>query len=189
MTSDYLGPSDPSRPSHFRGAKAGLITEASAPEHLSERQAMVRDWFEASRRGALVPEAAPMEPLAPLIGYLHKLRVDRGGADFHYMIYGNRVSALANISMNRRWVSELEEPARSIFLDHYRELTLNPRFHAGILEYDTPHIPHGRWERATVPLSTGGGGGVGGRGGGGDGDGGVAIRPTHFLVYAAPLKE
>lgn len=190
MNSDYLGPADPSKPSHFQGAKAGMITEASTPEHLSENQALVRDWFETNRQGSLVPESAPLETLASLIGYLHKLRIDGDGTDFHYVIYGDRVSALANLTMNRRWVSELEEPARSIFLDHYRDLTLEPRFYAGILEYDTPQIPHGRWERAVAPLSASGGGEGGGEAGfGGEGGGDEPIRPTHFLVYAAPLKR
>lgn len=154
MSNTYLDPYDTDNPPHVTGAEGGSITEVSDRSQWSRGQRALVDWHAGHARGEVVPSDTPIDPLSPLFGLVHKLGVDRDRDDFRYVIYGRTVAKHANMGMEGRWVSELVEPARGLFLEHYRDLLTHPRLFVGRLYYSGPDVRYRAWNRAVAPLGS-----------------------------------
>ncbi|MEQ8816439.1 MAG: hypothetical protein RIM96_13100 [Thalassobaculum sp.] len=155
MPSRYLDDIDPESPSHAAGSPGGRIVEYKADDRWSLEQLDFREWFRAVAVDGMVPQGTPIDRLARYLGHIHKLEVGRGGTDFRYRIYGNLIAAEANMRMQDRWVSELQEPTSGIVLEHYRRLCGKPRLFVGELRYaggETMRYPV--WLRAEAPIGT-----------------------------------
>ena len=165
MSSTYLDGYDAQAPNHFAGADGGRISELEDSSLWSPGQRQLADWYETGHEGGLVSPETPIDPLTVHFGYIHKLEVDRERDDFRYLIYGRSVAKHANMGMEGRWVSEMVEPARTLFLDHYRDLVARPRLFVGRLVYSGAGVRNRGWQRAVAPLGT------------------AERGVTHFIVY------
>ncbi len=155
VASRYLDDIDPESPPHAAGSPGGRIVEYVDRNRWSHEQLDFQDWFLTHAVGGMVPPGTPIDRLARYLGHIHKLEVGRDGRDFRYRIYGNLVAAEANMRMQDRWVSELQEPACRIFLGHYRSLVAAPRLFMGELRYaGGERIRHPVWLRADAPIGT-----------------------------------
>lgn len=155
VPSRYLDDIDPECPSHAAGSPGGRIVEYAPDRRPSLQQLEFKEWFGASAVDGLVPPGTPIDRLARYLGHIHKLEVGRGGSDFYYRIYGNLVAAEANMRMQGRWVSELQEPTAGIFIAHYRQLCSKPRLFVGELRYaGGKAMRYPVWLRADAPIGT-----------------------------------
>jgi|GEM_PF-6303317 len=154
MSNTYLDPYDTDAPPHVAGAEGGIITENDDRDTWSPGQRQLASWFEAGAVAGLAPPDMPIDPLAPLLGFIHKLAVDREQDDFRYLIYGRAIAKHANMGMEGRFVSELVEPARSLFLTHYRDLVARPRLFVGQVVYRGTDVRYSTWPRGVAPLGT-----------------------------------
>lgn len=154
MAISYLDPYDAGSPPHVHGAKGGSIEPTLDEAQWSTGQRLLAAWHRQHAIDDLVPPHAPIDALGPLLGSVHKLAVESDGLDFRYLIYGHHISRRANMGMQGKRVSELVEPARTIFLEHYRDLVVHPRLFVGDLIYDGSNIRHRVWARAVSPIGT-----------------------------------
>lgn len=171
MSTTYLDPYDRYRKPHSADAEAGSILEMPDPETWTSGQRLLARWYEDHAVDGLVPPSTPIDLLGPLIGLVHKLVVDHDRSDFRYLIYGRSIAKKANMGVDGQWVSELIEPTRSVFLQHYRTLVAAPRLFVGWLRYEGIDIPHREWVRAVAPM--------------GSAQDGV----THFIVYSDTIHD
>ncbi|GHD43310.1 hypothetical protein GCM10017083_09270 [Thalassobaculum fulvum] len=152
VPSQYLDDIDPDNPPHVAGSVGGNIVEIADPGRWYRAQHDFKAWFDRHAVAGFLPPGTPIDRLARHLGHVHKLEVGRDGEDFRYRIYGNLIAAEANMRMQGRWVSELPEPTRGIFLAHYRALLAAPRLFIGELRYVGDAMSHPVWYRAEAPI-------------------------------------
>lgn len=153
MTSQYLDDTNPDTPPHLAGSRGGAILEIADAGLWCPAQRDFVAWHARHAVDGFLPPGTPIDGLARYLGHIHKLEVGRNGKDFRYRIYGNIIAAEANLRMQDRWVSDLPEPARSIFLAHYEALLADPRLFVGELRYDEGGgMRHPVWHRASAPI-------------------------------------
>ncbi|MDF1792042.1 MAG: hypothetical protein P1U88_09040 [Thalassobaculaceae bacterium] len=154
MSNTYLDPYDREKQPHSAGAEDGSILAMDDCSEWSAGQRLLAAWHQTHAIDGMVPPTTPVDALGPLIGLVHKLVVDRERDDFRYLIYGRSIAKKANMGLDGQWVSDLIEPTRSVFLDHYRTLAASPRLFVGRLVYVGIDIPNREWVRAVAPLGT-----------------------------------
>lgn len=154
MSNTYLDPFDKDSPPHVDGAEDGSIHETIDRDQWTPGQQLLAAWYEKHAVDGLVPPETPIDPLSPVFGLVHKIAVDRERDDFRYLIYGRTIAKQANMGMDGHWVSELVEPTRTVFLEHYRNLVRDPRLFVGRLVYVGLDIPNREWVRAVAPMGT-----------------------------------
>ncbi|MCR9073545.1 MAG: hypothetical protein NXI18_17795 [Alphaproteobacteria bacterium] len=171
MSNTYLDPYDSEREPHSARAETGSIVDMDDRSAWSYGQRLLAEWFEAHETEGLVPPDTPIDLLGPVLGYVHKLAYDRDENDFRYLIYGRSIAKKSNMGGDGTRVSDLIEPTRSVFLEHYRALVANPRLSVGRLTYQGTNVPNNEWIRAVAPL-------------GRPGDG-----VTHFIVFTETVQD
>ena len=150
----FTGRYDPNEPPHMVDSSDAFILEIHDRNEWDAPQRHFAEWVETHIRSGLMPYTAPIEDMAPYLGSMHKLAVVDGGADFAYRIYGEKIKDAANLDLQSKTVSGLIEPARSAFLDHYRDLLENPRLFVGTVRYAGLIRAHPVWHRCAVPAGS-----------------------------------
>ena len=112
-------------------------------------------WAEERDRRRGIPRAEWFDPVcvAPALGYLLLLDAVDGGSDFRYRVYGTRIANIAGFDHTGKRVSELPEPAASVFQVQYGAVAdLRAAVYA---EHDAPSSISSlvRWCRLALPLS------------------------------------
>lgn len=156
MTSHYVNSTRPWSPTIFAGSSDVTISEYTAQAPLIPEQRVFADWHLAhGLPGGPVPAGTPLDGLASLIGFVHKLEPvpGPGPRDWRYRIYGNRVAEAANIDLQDKLVSTDAGDKETAFLDHYADVSDNPRLFLGEVTIQGAGIAIPKWYRAVTPMA------------------------------------
>lgn len=112
-------------------------------------------WAEERDRQRGIPRGAWFDPLQVprALGYLLLLETIEDGTDFRYRVYGTRIREYSGFDHTGKRVSELPEPAGSVFQAQY--CTVCDLRAAMYTEHDAPSSISNliRWCRLVLPLT------------------------------------